>query len=134
LRRTCLSALQALLRHPWATALIGSSASVSGARLRWMDTVLATLRRAGFAAGTLDLAYHVLDSHIVGVVLWALPYLAIERTNPNFADEFLRSFPLDETPDLEAHIEYHLAPRSEGGPGPFEFGLDLILDGLERMR
>ena len=134
LRRTALSAHRALMRHPWATELIGSTASVSGARLRWMDSVLGTLRKAGLAPGVLDLAYHVLDSHIVGVVLWALPYLAIERTNPNFADEFLATFPLDETPELKAHIDYHMAPRVEGAVGPFEFGLDLILDGLERMR
>jgi hypothetical protein len=99
-----------------------------------MDNVLRTLGEAGFAPGVLDLAYHVLDSHIVGVVLWALPYMTIERENPNFADEFLATFPLAETPDLKAHIDYHMAPRQEGSPGPFEFGLDLILDGLERMR
>ena len=99
-----------------------------------MDGVLRVLREAGLAPGVLDLAYHVLDSHIVGVVLWALPYLAIEKTNPNFADEFLATFPLTETPDLKAHIEYHLAPQPDKPVTPFEFGLDLILDGLERSR
>ena len=135
LRKTAVSAYKALLRHPWATGVLGSSASVNSPRLHWMDSVLGTLREAGFEPGTTDLAYHVLDSHIVGFVLWALPYLAIEKTNPNFADEFLAEFPLAELPDLRAHVEYHLAPPPPTpGPSPFEFGLDLILDGLEDQR
>ena len=132
LRRTAVSAYRALLRHPWATGLISSTAAVSAPRLRWMDSVLRVLREAGFAPGMTDLAYHVLDSHIVGFVLWVLPYLAIEKNDPKFADNFLATFPLDEVPDLAAHIDYHLAPHEN--VSPFEFGLDLILDGLERLR
>ncbi len=134
LRRTAVSAYRVLLRHPWACGLIGSSASISRARLKWMDSVLGQLREAGFKPGLTDLAYHVLDSHIVGFVLWVLPYLAIEKNNPNFADEFLAEFPMAELPDLADHIAYHLAPERPGDINPFEFGLDLILDGLENLR
>ncbi|MDQ4034861.1 MAG: TetR/AcrR family transcriptional regulator C-terminal domain-containing protein [Chloroflexota bacterium] len=39
-----------------------------------------------------------------------------------------------EMPHLAEHIEQHLKPRTPEDEGEFAFGLDLILDGLERMR
>ena len=49
------------------------------------------------------------------------------------AERFLRDFPSETYPDLAVHIEQHLEPH-DTEPGSFELGLDLILDGLERMR
>jgi AcrR family transcriptional regulator len=131
LRKSAVSAYRALLRHPWATGLSGSSAQVSVARLRWMDAVLGRLRTAGFTAELIDLGYHVIDSHIEGFVLWILPFRALTRERPNFAEEFLAQYSLADLPDMADHVAYHLAPQ----PNPvnaFEFGLDLILEGLER--
>jgi AcrR family transcriptional regulator len=131
LRKTAVSAYRALLRHPWATGLSGSPSQVSVARLRWMDAVLGRLRTAGFTPELIDLGYHVIDSHIEGFVLWILPFRALTRERPNFAEEFLAEYSLAELPDMADHVAYHLAPQ----PNPvsaFEFGLDLILDGLER--
>jgi Tetracyclin repressor-like, C-terminal domain len=42
--------------------------------------------------------------------------------------------PTDEYPFTAEHIEQHLRPSGKGEEGEFEFGLDLILDGLERLR
>ena len=47
---------------------------------------------------------------------------------------FLRTFPRDEMPHLAEHVEQHMRVRSPDEVGDFEFGLDLILDGLERIR
>jgi len=134
LRRSAISAYRALLRHPWATGLGGSAANVSEARLRWMDDVLGRLRKAGFSAELIDLGYHVIDSHIEGVVLWLIPFLELSRERPGLVQEFLAEHPVDHLPDLADHIAYHLRPPSENAVSPFEFGLDLILDGLERRR
>jgi AcrR family transcriptional regulator len=131
LRRTAVSAYRALLRHPWATGLLGSTALVSPARLAWMDAVLARLREAGLTPELIDLGYHVLDSHIEGVVLWVTPIIRLDRERPNYVAEFLAEHPLDSLPDMAAHVAYHLAPQPKV-VSPFEFGLDLILDGLER--
>ena len=38
-----------------------------------------------------------------------------------------------EYPDFVEHVRQHLEPH-EGDEGGFELGLDLILDGLERLR
>lgn len=50
-----------------------------------------------------------------------------------FSVKSLRDFPPDEYPDLAEHIQEHMEPTHEHH-GEFEFGLDLILDGLERLR
>jgi AcrR family transcriptional regulator len=132
LRRTAVSAYRALLHHPWATGLGGSIANVSDARLRWMDDVLGRLRMAGFTPELIDLGYHVIDSHIEGFVLWVIPFQVLSRERPNFAQEFLVEHPVDDLPDLAGHIAWHLRPPTGSEVSPFEFGLDLILDGLER--
>jgi tetracycline repressor-like protein len=49
------------------------------------------------------------------------------------AAEFLQDFPVDEYPFLTEHIRQHVDP-GESDEGAFAFGLDLILDGLERLR
>jgi AcrR family transcriptional regulator len=134
LRSTAMSAYRALLRHPWATGLGGSIDDVSEARLQWMDAVLGRLREAGFSPELIDLGYHVIDSHIEGVVLWLLPFQVLTRERPNFAQDFLAKHPLDNLPDMADHVAYHLRPSTGNEVSPFEFGLDLILDGLERRR
>jgi AcrR family transcriptional regulator len=131
LRHSAVSAYRALLRHPWATGLTNSPAQVSVARLRWMDCVLGLLRTAGFSPEMVDLGYHVIDSHIEGFVLWILPFRALNRQRPNFAQEFLAMYSLADLPDMADHVAYHMVPQ-RNAVSPFEFGLDLILDGLER--
>jgi hypothetical protein len=47
---------------------------------------------------------------------------------------FLRELPAGEYPYLAEHVEQHLTESSDEDKDEFEFGLDLILDGLERIR
>ena len=134
MRRCAVSARDVLLRHAWATKLIGEGALFpSQARLVWMNAILGRLRGAGFSPNMTHHAYHALDSHIVGFVLWVLPYLAISRERPDLAAKFLEDFPAAELPHLAEHIREHTEDRA-GDTSEFEFGLELILDGLERLR
>jgi AcrR family transcriptional regulator len=135
LRRGAISAHEALARHRWAATLMSATSRVSPARLRMMEALLGTLRRAGFSADMTDHAYHALDSHITGYTLW-LSNMSF-TTNDEMsalATSFLGSLPPD-FPYMAEHVEQHLkALRGEGDEiGEFEFGLDLILDGLERI-
>ncbi len=133
MRRCAISAHDVLLAHPWATRLLMSPAAPSAARLRWMDAVLRRLREAGFSAQMTHHAYHALDSFTVGFVLWVLPYLTIERERPDYAAQFLAQTSLDDLPHLAEHIAQHTDP-TDNDVNEFEFGLDLLLDGLERLR
>ena len=134
IRTTAVSAHEVLVRHPWAANLVLSGTGVSEARLRYMDAILGSLRRAGFSADMTDHAYHALDSHIMGFTLWQVGMnLGSEDELRAMAGEFLAQLSAEEFPYLAEHVEQHLKPRTDD-VGEFEFGLGLILDGLERLR
>jgi AcrR family transcriptional regulator len=131
LKRTAISAHDVLKRHPWATALLLSGSAVSPARLRYMDAMLGCLRGAGFSPELTDVAYHTLDSHIIGFTLWLVGISAgMERFGA--VSKVFDLFDSAELPHLAEHAQQHLRERGPDDPRPFEFGLDLILDGLER--
>ena len=132
LRSTALSAHRALERHPWACGLMMSPSRVRQGRIRYMNSMLGHLRMAGLSAELTDRAYHALDSHIIGSTLWGVGYAVGSSPSSDFAAEFLRSLPAGEYPYLVEHVEKHLA-LPETGEVTFEFGLDLILDGLGRL-
>ena len=65
MRRIALSAHEVLRRHPWAPSLLVTRPEMTGAaRWRQMDTMLGTLRAAGFSLEQTHHAFHVLDSYI----------------------------------------------------------------------
>ena len=136
-RQRILSARQALLRHPWASGVIESRANPTPVVMEYMDSMIGMFRAGGFS---LDLTHHTM--HAMGSRLLGF-------TQELFND----SRTLD--PDVLAAMERQLAGRyphiveltravyhDEGsivGPGcddqfEFEFALDLVLNGLERLR
>ena len=134
LRQMAISAYEVLVRHPWAAGLVLSSTGVSPARLRYMESILGTLRRAGFSAEMTDHGYHALESHIMGFTLWEVGMdLGSVQDLAGKATDFLGALERDELPYLAEHVEQHLKPRRPDDEGEFAFGLDLILDGLERI-
>ena len=134
MRKSAISAHAALLRHPWACSLMMSPARVCPARLRWIESVLSSLRNAGFSAELTHHAYHALESHIAGFPLWIVNLPAVGEELKDIGANFLRELPVDEYPYMAEHIELHLTESSHDDVGAFAFGLDLILDGLERIR
>jgi AcrR family transcriptional regulator len=133
MRRSAISAHHSLLRHAWACGLLMQPTGIDRARLEWMNSVLGCFREAGFSAEMTHHAYHAMDSHIVGFTLWVLPYLKLRDDRSDFAADPLRYLPVSDLPHLVEHIEYHQSAE-ETGTSEFDFGLDLLLDGLERLR
>ena len=135
IRRTAISSHEVFLRHRWACSLMMHRPRASSARMLWMEAVLRTLREAGFSADMTHHAYHALDSHITGFTLWQvnMPF-ETKAELLDLAAGFLRQIPADEYPYIIEHAEQHLDPSSPDGATEFEFGLELILDGLERLR
>ena len=135
IRATAISAYRVLIRHPWAAALILSGPGVSQARLRYMDAILGTFRGAGFSAEMTDHAYHALDSHIRGFTLWVVGMnLGTDEELAALAADFVDEIREAQLPHLVEHVEQHMKPPDPDEKPEFEFGLDLILDGLERNR
>ena len=142
-RECAISAHEVLLRHPWSCSLVMSTTSTRiarNARVRYMEWLLGRLREAGFSAELTYHAYHALDSHILGFTLWELGHSGAAnavRGDKDFADfaaSFVRELRAADYPYLAEHAEQHVAAFGDQGTSEFEFGLDLILDGLERAR
>ena len=134
-RKSAISYHEALRRHPWATRLMMSGpAGVSPAHLRYSDTLLRRLREAGFSPKLTHHAYHALDSHIVGSTLWSANVGAVLKNKADFVQKFIRELPVEEYPYFAEHVQQHVTKSvPTSGKTEFEFGLDLILDGLEMM-
>jgi AcrR family transcriptional regulator len=133
LRQSAISARGVLVRHPWAGGLWMSRGAVGAARLRHGEWVLKTLREAGFSKQVTDHAFHIFQSYLLGFTMQQLsfPYQGAELEG--IVAGFLQQLAAGPHPYLIEHAMQHLEPR-QGGEGGFEFGLDLILDGLERFR
>jgi AcrR family transcriptional regulator len=133
MRRSATSARDVFLRHPWVSGLMMSRQSGGPAGLRRGEWMLRTLREAGFSKDVTYHAFHILGAYVQGVTTQHLnfPYKGEELAG--MAREFLQKLEADEYRYTHEHVLQHIEP-DEGGSGGFELGLDLILDGLERLR
>jgi len=131
LRSTAISVHQTLLRHRWVAGLWWRSGGAEE-RMEYGDSLLRTFREAGFSPDLTYHAYHAFEGYVVGYTLQIVNLDMDDERIAEMADWFLRSFPSERYPDLAEHVRQHMEPHDDGNP--FELGLDLILDGLERLR
>ncbi len=135
-RTSAISTHDVLRRHPWAAELLMSSTRVTPARLRQMEALLRCLRGAGFAGALTDHAYHAIDIYVHGFALWEARFASTVQETPleDVAASALRDLSVDDYPEVADHIAFHFRPPDGKPIRTFEFGLDLLLDGLERAR
>jgi AcrR family transcriptional regulator len=131
--RRATSAHGVLLRHPWAALALMSRVNVGPAMLRYVDATLGCLREAGFSYEMADHAWNAIDSHIYGFTLQELnfPFEASEYAES--AANFLSYIPPEKYPYLN-QLSCHIIEGRYDGLHDFAFGLELILNGLERLR
>ena len=135
MRDRAASARNALRRHPWAIGRMESRPTPGPATLRHHDAVIGCLRNAGFTIELAAHAFSAIDSYLYGFAMeeLSLPFTTPEETAA-MAVTFLDQFPAEEYPHLaELTAKHVLQPGYDYG-NEFEFGLGLILDGLERAR
>jgi AcrR family transcriptional regulator len=132
-RTSAISVHDAFRRHPWAVSLLLSPGHIRPGRLRYMDALLRRLREAGFSADTTYHAYHVLDGHIFGFSLWETSHTYSAQDRSNMAELFERMIPADVYPHLHEHGRQHFDEGPHREVSAFEFGLDLILEGLRKI-
>jgi AcrR family transcriptional regulator len=133
MRQRAISARQVLSHHRWAIGLMESRSSPGPATLRHHDAVIGCLRAAGFSIAMAAHAVAVLDSYIYGFALQEanLPFNATAEAAQR-TDAVLARVAADEYPHLfELTVAHVLQPGYDHGD-EYEFGLDLILDSLER--
>ena len=134
MRKRAISARQALLRHPWAIGLMESRAAPGPATLRHHDAVLGSLRKAGFSVDLAAHAYSILDGYIYGFTLTELTLPFRNSEVAEVAENIMEGFRPGEYPYLaEMAVDRATKPGYNYGD-EFEYGLDLILDGIMRAR
>jgi AcrR family transcriptional regulator len=135
MRQRALAARAVLTHHPWAIGLLESRRRPGPATLRHHDAVLGCLREAGFSIALAAHAYAVLDSYIYGFALQqaSLPFTTSAEAAA-VAERILKQFPAEAYPHLAEMTVQHVLRPGYDFADEFAFGLDLILDGLERLR
>ncbi|HEX2028021.1 MAG TPA: TetR/AcrR family transcriptional regulator [Nitriliruptorales bacterium] len=134
MRERAASVREALARHPWASGLMELRMTPGPTSLRHHESVLECLRGAGFSIQDATHAYWILDSYIYGFSIQeaSLPFGTPEQL-AEMAEVVLPRLPAAEYPRLNEAAAASLESGHDY-TDEFEFGLDLILDGLERLR
>jgi AcrR family transcriptional regulator len=133
MRRRAVSAREVFGRHPWAAGLIDSRGRSGPSSLSYADRVLGTMLQAGFSPGLAANAFLALDSYIYGFERQRSNIApADDEDAAEVAQEVLAAIPDGEYPSL-ARVAMEYAEHPYDDAAAFDFGLDLILDGLERL-
>jgi AcrR family transcriptional regulator len=133
MRARAHSARDVLTRHPWALGLMDSRSAPGIETLRHHDAVLGCLRAGGFSVPLAAHAFAVLDAHLYGFLLQelSLPFTTADDLQA-LAGSIFGDLPPDALPHMvELAREHVLVPGYRFGD-EFDYGLDLILDGLRR--
>ncbi|MCF2971090.1 TetR/AcrR family transcriptional regulator [Synechococcus sp. Nb3U1] len=133
MRQRAISAHEVLLRHPWATMPIVSRMNVGPAMLRYVDATLGCLLGAGFSAEMADHVWNAIDSHIYGFTLLELNFPIAATEYVSMAKHFIDWIPPEQYPHLN-HLTHLILQGDYDGLHHFEFGLELILNSLEKLR
>jgi AcrR family transcriptional regulator len=133
MRKRAISAHEALLRHSWAPSLMQSRTTPGPATMRHHDSVLGSLRSSGFTLVMAAHAFSVIDGYVYGFALQQIniPLQSREQV-AEVGEGILRQLGGD-YPHLAEMITKHAMKPGYDYAKEFEFGLDLILDGLERL-
>ncbi|QDT04895.1 Tetracycline repressor protein class H [Rubripirellula lacrimiformis] len=133
MQRRATSAHQVLMQHPWATMLIVSRVNSGPAMLRYADATIGCLVEAGFSYPAADYAWNAIDSFVYGFTLQKLNFPFQPDQYATVATQYLPMIPADEYPYLHSLSQQVIALRHDG-IHELDFGLELVLDGLEAMR
>ena len=141
LRRRGISTRQALRRHPWAVGRMEATRAPGPFDLRLHEAVLRCLRVAGFSVEMAVQAYSLLDAYMYGFALQEntvqfgtakefakVAKKRVREVETRMAD-VARTFPY-----LAEVVGGYVAKHGYDSEKAFAFGLDVILDGLERFK
>jgi AcrR family transcriptional regulator len=134
MRRRAVSAREVLGGHSWAIGLLEAGVPTKPVALRYIDSILGNLLSSGFSIDNAAHAFWLLDCYVYGHVIQeaSLAFTTTEEmveAEPSAFDETA----MDAYPNLGAMYR-HALTSGHSIDNEFEFGLELILDGLERHR
>ena len=132
-RGRAASARLVLRRHAWAIGLLESRTSPGPATMKHHDANIATFRAGGFSIASTAHAYALIDSFVYGFALQEASLPFDESNVAEVAAPMMDMFRDGGYPHMvELATEHVLQPGYDFGD-EFDFGLDLILDGLAAL-
>ena len=134
MRARCVSARRVLAAHPWAVPLLESRPTPGPATLHHHDAVLGCLLRADLLMPVVAHAYAVIDAFVYGFAIQeaSLP-TDDEGDMDDVVDGILETMSPEEYPNLVAFTTGHVLQEGYAFGDSFDVGLDLVLDGIERL-
>ena len=137
IRERVLSARRALLRHPWASQVIESRTDPTPTVIEYMDSMIGIFRAGGFSIDLTHHAMHAMGSRLLGFSQELFDDTA--EVGPEMPAEALREmagrYPnITELVTAITHDQASVVGQGCDDQFEFEFALDLMLDGLERLR
>ncbi len=139
MRNQALTARAVMVRHPWAIRVLETRTTMTAPLLVYFDAILGILLDAGFSMELTHHAVHALGSRVLGFVQELFDDSDELADSPEVVELMIRQMS-DEYPNLARlmreiqHDEDSILGQGCDDQIEFEFGLDVILDGLERLR
>jgi AcrR family transcriptional regulator len=137
IRQRILSARRSLLRHRWASQVVETRPHATPVVLDYMDSLIGMFRAGGFSV---DLTHHVM--HALGTRMWGFTQEVFPTPAPPadpaeraaMFDGFAARYPhIIEMATASAHDEESAVGGGCDDQFEFEFALDLLLDGFDRL-
>jgi AcrR family transcriptional regulator len=137
-RDRILSARRTMLRHPWASAVIASRNQPSPTVMKYMDTMGGVFRRGGFSVDLMHHAFHAMGSRVLGFSQELYDDSGEMADSPEMQalmlSQLRQEYPhITEIVEKITHDDASVVGAGCDDQWEFEFALDLILDGLERL-
>lgn len=135
MRHRCVSARDVLRRHPWAVPLMESRTSPGPRTLHHHDAVLGCLRAGGLPTPVVAHAYAIVDAFVYGFAVQeaSLPGGGVGDEWDAVTGNIAAQLPADQFPHLAAFTTEHVLQPDYDFGNSFDVGLDLVLDGIERL-
>jgi AcrR family transcriptional regulator len=140
LRKRILTARDVLLGHRWAPGVLESRKNMSPEALRYADDVSGLMRRGGFSVSLLHHAMHALGSRAFGFSQELFSQEDDAEVDPEVMAMMMGQM-AEQYPYITEVVAIESGKHDEDSTlgwcddqTEFEFGLDLLLDGLERLR
>jgi AcrR family transcriptional regulator len=136
-RQRILSARRVLLRHPWASRVMESRTEPTPTVLAYMDSMIGMFRAGGFSMDLTHHAMHAMGSRLMGFTQELFndtsgvdPEVEAEMWG-QMADVYPSIYELFRT---VTHDDASVVGAGCDDQFEFEFALDLLLNGLEKLR
>ncbi|MDX1690257.1 MAG: TetR/AcrR family transcriptional regulator [Acidimicrobiia bacterium] len=131
--RIARSAYEVIVRHPWM-AQVWLAVRPGIHRIQLMEALLGAFRRGGCSRRLSHHALHAVQNHVLGHAITKVTFDGAIEDLEEEGRRFLEGLDEEAHPYVAEHVVEHLEPSDGDDRSDFDFGLDLLLDGVERLR